>query len=66
MMKLKEITIRWNSVETATDVTFGCELKFETYYQSTEKSYLEAIAAMRACLIAEGAQYDPAILKEVQ
>lgn len=65
-MKLKEITIRWQSCEAATDVTFGCELKFECHFNNPEKAYEKAIAAMRACLIAEGAQYDPAVLKEYQ
>lgn len=66
MMKLKEITIRWQSVEAATDVTFGCELKFDCHFNNPEKAYMAAISAMRACLIAEGAQIDVEVLKEVQ
>ncbi len=64
-MKLKEIRIRWNSCEVATDVDFQCELTFEPTCRAPEQAYTEAIAAMRSCLIAEGAQFDPAVISEV-
>lgn len=65
-MTNKELTIRWNSCELATDVDFQCELKFDVGSDSPEEAYQKAIAAMRACLISEGAQIDPAVLGEVK
>jgi hypothetical protein len=63
-MKIKEIGIAWNSCELSTDVQFQCCLKFDVHGETPEDAYQKAIAAMRACLISEGAQVDEIIVSD--